>query len=41
MRITKIQKGRYYDDDIIYIDVEIVGQEVRDLSYVKIDNIGY
>lgn len=41
MRITKIEKGRYGSNDIIYIDVEIVGQNVRDLSYVKKENIGY
>lgn len=34
MRITKIQKCRYNGKDVIYIDVEVVGQEVRDISYV-------
>jgi hypothetical protein len=37
MRITKIYKSGYKT----YIDVEIIGQEIKDLSYVLDSNIGY
>lgn len=37
MRITKV----YKENNKIYIDCEVVGQEVKDLSYVKDNNIGY
>ena len=37
MRITKV----YNKDGKTYIDCEIVGQEIKDLSYVKDSNIGY
>ncbi|SEA80286.1 ADP-ribosyltransferase exoenzyme [Prevotella sp. tc2-28] len=37
MRITKV----YNDGYKTYIDVEIVGQEIKDLSYVLDSNIGY
>lgn len=40
MRITKIEKGVFQGEDIIYIDVEIVGQETKDLSYVPKELIG-
>lgn len=39
MRITKVEKNA--GNGIIYIDVEIIGQEVKDLSYVADDLIGY
>ena len=41
MRITKIEKGSYNGKPIIYIDVEIVGQVAKALSYVLDSNIGY
>lgn len=37
MRITKV----YEEGGKTYIDCEIIGQEIRDLSYVKDSNIGY
>ncbi len=37
MRITKV----YKEGEKIYIDCEVIGQEVRPLSYVKDSNIGY
>lgn len=37
MRITKV----YQESGKIYIDCEVVGQEVKDLSYVKDSDIGY
>jgi hypothetical protein len=37
MRITKV----YEEDGKTYIDCEVIGQEIRDLSYVKDSNIGY
>ena len=37
MRITRVYQNGYKT----YIDVEIVGQELKDLSYVLDDNIGY
>lgn len=37
MRITKV----YQENGKIYIDCEVVGQEVRPLSYVKDSDIGY
>lgn len=45
MRITRVQKGRYkergYDMDIIYIDVEIVAQDPKDISGIDKNLIGY
>lgn len=41
MRITKITKGRFDGKDILYFDVEVVAQEVKDISYVLKSNIGY
>lgn len=42
MRITKIYKGPdlRHKREVIYIDAEVVGQDVKDLSYVKNSNIG-
>ena len=42
MRITKIYKGPDLNKrrEVIYIDAEVVGQDVKDLSYVKKSNIG-
>lgn len=37
MRITKV----YEEGGKTYIDCEVIGQEIRDLSYVKDSNIGY
>lgn len=37
MRITKV----YEEGGKTYIDCEVIGQELRDLSYVKDSNIGY
>lgn len=37
MRITKV----YQEGSKTYIDCEVVGQELKDLSYVKDSNIGY
>lgn len=37
MRITKV----YEENGKIYIDCEVVGQEIKDLSYVKDSDIGY
>lgn len=37
MRITKV----YEEGEKTYIDCEVIGQEIRDLSYVKDSNIGY
>lgn len=37
MRITKV----YEEGGKTYIDCEVIGQEIRDLSYVKDNNIGY
>ena len=37
MRITKVYKSGY----ITYFDVEVIEQEIKDLSYVLDDNIGY
>lgn len=37
MRITKV----YQEGSKTYIDCEVIGQEIRDLSYVKDSNIGY
>lgn len=37
MRITKV----YEEGEKTYIDCEVIGQEIRDLSYVKDRNIGY
>lgn len=37
MRITKV----YEEGGKTYIDCEVIGQETRDLSYVKDSNIGY
>lgn len=37
MRITKV----YEEGRKTYIDCEVIGQEIRDLSYVKDSNIGY
>lgn len=37
MRITKF----YEEGGKTYIDCEVIGQEIRDLSYVKDSNIGY
>lgn len=37
MRITKV----YKEGGKTYIDCEVIGQEIRDLSYVKDSNIGY
>ena len=37
MRITKV----YQEGEKIYIDCEVIGQELKDLSYVKDSNIGY
>ena len=34
MRITKAEIGTYNGDNIVYLDVEIVGQEARNISYV-------
>lgn len=41
MKITKAEIGTYRGDKYLYIDVEIVGQEVRDISYVPKSLIGY
>lgn len=37
MRITKV----YEDKSKIYIDCEVIGQEIKDLSYVRDSDIGY
>lgn len=37
MRITKV----YEEGGKTYIDCEVIGQEIKDLSYVKDSNIGY
>lgn len=37
MRITKV----YQESGKIYIDCEVVGQEIKDLSYIQDSNIGY
>lgn len=37
MRITKV----YEEGEKTYIDCEVIGQEIKDLSYVKDSNIGY
>ena len=37
MRITKV----YQNNGKTYIDCEVIGQDVKDLSYVKDSNIGY
>ena len=37
MRITKV----YKNNGRIYIDCEVVGQELKDLKYVKDFHIGY
>lgn len=37
MRITKV----YEEGGKTYIDCDVIGQEIRDLSYVKDSNIGY
>ena len=37
MRITKV----YQEGNRIYIDCEVVGQELKDLSYIKDNQIGY
>lgn len=34
MRITKAEVGTYNGSNVVYLDVEIVGQEARNLSYV-------
>lgn len=41
MRITKAEIGYYDGSPYLYIDVEIIGQEVRDISYVAKSLIGY
>lgn len=37
MRITKV----YQEGSKTYIDCEVIGQELKDLSYVRDSNIGY
>ena len=37
MRITKV----YNADNKIYIDCEVIGQEIKDLSYIADSDIGY
>ena len=37
MRITKV----YEEKSKIYIDCEVIGQEIKDLSYVRDSDIGY
>ena len=34
MRITKAEIGTYDGSKVVYLDVEIVGQEARNISYV-------
>lgn len=41
MRITKAEIGFYGGKPHLYLDVEIIGQEVRDISYVTKSLIGY